>query len=179
MHAPVGRVDDGLGLEVLAGPVALSGDVGCKPADVCVPYRHWNRPKDNEMIEKTSADETPAAAHNAPMDPVASVALHAARIQIAAVTTAGKVVGSWAHSADDYVQAMGDELLRRVEGETASPELVVALATATRSHLRDVSALPSVAAAHFSSQLGLSVAPAAPRRGPASRSAGTTRQSRG
>jgi hypothetical protein len=100
----------------------------------------------------TDLDDT-TIADDRPRDAVVALALHAARLQIAAVTATGKLVAGWAHAADRYVQALGDEVLRRIEGETASAEMVTSLATATRSHLHNVSALPGMAASHFTSQL--------------------------
>ena len=105
------------------------------------------------MLNEATASDDTMTTKESPKDAVISVARHAARIQIAAVTTIGKLAATWAHAADHYAQAVADELLRRVEGETASTELVVRLAAATSSHFRDVTALPNVAVTHFSSEL--------------------------
>jgi hypothetical protein len=88
-----------------------------------------------------------------PKDALTAVACHAARIQIAALTTVGTLVAGWAHAADRFVQAVGDELLRRVEGETDSGELIVGVATATNAHLRELAVLPTAAADHFGTRL--------------------------
>jgi hypothetical protein len=103
--------------------------------------------------------------HESPKHAVASVALHTARIEIAAATALGKLVAGWAHAADRYAQEVGDALLRRVAGETASSELVVRLAAATSSHLRDVTGLPNVAVAHFSGELARAATLAADQDG--------------
>jgi len=55
--------------------------------------------------------------------------------------------------ADRFASAVGDELLRRVDGETDSRELIVGVATATNVHLRELTALPSTAANHFETRL--------------------------
>ena len=88
-----------------------------------------------------------------PRDALVAVVRHGARIQIAALTAAGKLVAGWAHAADRFVQAVGDELLRRVDGETDSGELIVRVAAATNVHLRELTALPSAAADHFDTRL--------------------------
>ena len=88
-----------------------------------------------------------------PRDALVAVARDGARIQIAALTAAGKAVAGWAHAADRFAQAVGDELLRRVDGETNSRELVVHVASATNVHLRELTALPSAAADHFETRL--------------------------
>ena len=94
----------------------------------------------------------PATAEK-PRDALANLARHGARIQIAALTATGSVIAGWAHAADRLVQAVGDELLRRLDGETDSGELVVRVASATNVHLRDLAALPSAAADHFDTRL--------------------------
>jgi hypothetical protein len=93
------------------------------------------------------------ASGETPRDALAAVARHGVRIQIAALTAAGKAIAGWAHAADRLAQAVGDELLRRVEGETDSGELIVGVASATNVHLRELPALPSAAADHFDTRL--------------------------
>jgi hypothetical protein len=88
-----------------------------------------------------------------PKDAFVSLARHTARIQIAAATAGARLVAGWAHSADRYAQTVGDELLRRVEGQTDSTELLARVASATSTHLRDVTTLPGEAADHFNSRL--------------------------
>jgi hypothetical protein len=94
----------------------------------------------------TESADTPRAA-------LSVVAFHAARVQIAAVSAAGTVIAGWAQAGDRFVQAVGDELLRRVDGETDSRELIVGVAAATRVHLRELTTLPRAAADHFDTRL--------------------------
>ena len=102
------------------------------------------------MASNRSSAKTSVAT---PKDALVSVARHTARIQIAAVTAAGKAVAGWAHATDRFAQTVGDELLRRVDGETDSGELVVRVASAANAHLRELTALPSAAADHFNTRL--------------------------
>jgi hypothetical protein len=76
-----------------------------------------------------------------------------ARIEIAACTAAAKAFDDWAQAADRFAQIVGDELLRRVDGDSDLPELVARLAAATSSHLRDLSTLPRAATHHFDARL--------------------------
>jgi len=96
---------------------------------------------------------TQAVSANTPRDALAGVARHGARIQLAAITAAGKTITGWAHAADRFAQAIGDELLRRVDGETDSRELIVSVASATNVHLRELAALPRAAADHFDARI--------------------------
>jgi hypothetical protein len=109
------------------------------------------------MASTRSNDKSRSAVQRAsretPSDALAAVARHGARIQIAALIAAGKAVAGWAHAADRLAQAVGDELLRRVDGETDSRELIVGVASATNVHLRELAALPSAAASHFDARL--------------------------
>jgi hypothetical protein len=59
----------------------------------------------------------------------------------------------WAESLDRFAQAVGDELLRRVEGDCDSAELVASVTRATSAHLRDLSALPRAATDQFDARL--------------------------
>ena len=86
-------------------------------------------------------------------DSVRGLVVHATRIQLAAITAASRFVAGWAQSADRYAQAVSGELLGRVHGEVASSALVGRLAEATGAHLREVTALPSVAVDHFNDQI--------------------------
>ena len=105
------------------------------------------------MASNRSTTKRQAAASETPRDALTAVARHGARIQIAALTAAGSVVGGWAHAASRLAQAIGDELLRRVDGETDSRGLVVGVASATNAHLHELAALPSEAANRFDTQL--------------------------
>jgi hypothetical protein len=104
----------------------------------------------NRSITKRS---TAQSSGETPRDALATVARHGVRIQIAALTAAGKTLAGWAHAADHLALAVGDELLRRVDGETSSRELIVGVATATNVHLHELTALPSAAAEHFEARL--------------------------
>jgi len=75
------------------------------------------------------------------------------RIEIAAFCAGAHSLAGWAQAADRLTQAVGDELLRRVEGETDSPELVARLMAATSSHLRELSSLPRIATDQFDVRL--------------------------
>jgi hypothetical protein len=76
-----------------------------------------------------------------------------ASIQIAAGTAAAQTLTDWVQTTDRFAQAVGDELLRRVNGETDSAELVARIATASSTHLRELTALPRSAADHFDTRL--------------------------
>ena len=101
----------------------------------------------------TSRSASSPASVEAPSDAVVAVARHGARIQIAAFAATGKAIAGWMHAADRLAQAVGDELLRRVDGETDSRELIVRVAAATNVHLSELTALPIAAANHFDARL--------------------------
>ena len=105
------------------------------------------------MASTRSNSRKRSAATETPKDALANVARHGAHIQIAALTATVSVIAGWARAADRLVQAVGDELVRRVDGETGSRELVVQVASATDAHLRELAALPSAAANHFDARL--------------------------
>jgi hypothetical protein len=86
-------------------------------------------------------------------DALAAVARDGVRIQIAALSAAGKAVAVWTQAADRFNQAVGDELLRRVDGETNSRELIVRVVSATNVHLRELTGLPSAVADDFDARL--------------------------
>jgi hypothetical protein len=88
-----------------------------------------------------------------PKSALAELARRSARIEIAACTAAVKTLAGWAQAADRLAQTVGDELLRRVDGETDSRELIVRVSAATETHLRELTALPSAAANHFDTRL--------------------------
>ena len=89
----------------------------------------------------------------APRDALVAVVRHAARIQIAAATAVGTALAGWARAADRLAQAIGNEVLRRVDGEADTDQLVVNVASATSVHLRELTALPTAAADHFNERL--------------------------
>jgi hypothetical protein len=95
---------------------------------------------------RTDAAETPKQA-------LAALARRTARMQIAACTAAARAFVTWTQSADRYAQAVGDELLRRVDGDADSTELIVRISAATGTHLRELTALPRAAADQFDARL--------------------------
>jgi hypothetical protein len=78
---------------------------------------------------------------------------HSARLQIAAGTAAARTLTELAQTADRLAQTVGDELLRRVDGETDSAELLARITTAGSVHLRELTALPRAVADHFDTRL--------------------------
>jgi hypothetical protein len=109
------------------------------------------------MASNRSTATTRSAAHPASAetsrDALAALLRDTARIQIAAVSAAGNTVGGWAHAADRFAQTLGDELFRRIDGESDSRELVLRVAKATNAHLRELTRLPSTATDHFNTRL--------------------------
>jgi hypothetical protein len=92
-------------------------------------------------------------AQRTPRQAVTGLARHAAHIQIATGTAAASTFAQWAQTADRFAQAVADELLRRVDGETDSAEMAERLTAAGSTHLRELSALPRAAADHFDMRL--------------------------
>jgi len=74
-----------------------------------------------------------------------ALATRAARIQIAFCSAAAMTFTGWAAAAGRPAQNVGDELLHRAEGETASNELIARVADGTTGHLRELAALPRAA----------------------------------
>jgi hypothetical protein len=106
--------------------------------------------------DKTAARSSRSSRSNgshSDAEAVRELFVHATRIQLAMLTSLSKFVVGWAQSADRYAQAISDELLGRVEGETAPRELVGRLATVSSTHLREVSALPTDVVDHFNNEL--------------------------
>jgi hypothetical protein len=106
----------------------------------------------NRSNAKTRAGAAPVRVET-PRDALAAVARQTARIQLAALTTAGTLVVGWAQAVDRFAQTVGDELLRRVAGESDSRELIVGVAAATNAHLHELAVLPSAAANRFDTRL--------------------------
>jgi len=73
-----------------------------------------------------------------PRDAFAALARRAARLQIAGCTAVAMSFAGWALAVDRFAQVFGDELLRRIAGETDSGEL---------------SRLPRTAADHFDARV--------------------------
>ena len=105
---------------------------------------------------RSIAQTRPAAripSGDAPGQALLTLARHGARVQIAACAAAAKTLTEWAQTTDRLVQAVGDELLRRVNRETGSAELVARVSAAAGDHLRELTALPRSAADHFDARL--------------------------
>jgi len=98
----------------------------------------------------SAADSTSA---ETPRDALVALARHTARVQIAAVSAAGNAIAGWSHAADRFAQAIGAELLRRVDRDTDSRELIVGVVSAAHVHLHELTELPSAAAGHFDKRL--------------------------
>ena len=101
----------------------------------------------------TTRRATRSATAETPTTALLTLVRRGVRIQIAACTTAAKTLTDWAQSADRLAQAVGDELLRRVDGETDSAELAARVTAASGIHLRELSALRRAAADHFDTRL--------------------------
>jgi hypothetical protein len=101
----------------------------------------------------SNRSNAPSRSTQTPKQALVAVARHGARIQIATLGAGGKAIAGWANAADKLAQAFGDALLRRVNGETDSRELIVHVATATNVHLHELAALPSMATDHFNTRL--------------------------
>jgi hypothetical protein len=102
--------------------------------------------RQRRAVREASTDATPKA-------PLTTLARRSARIEIAACTAAARMVACWAQAADRYAQTVGEELFRRVDGESDSPELAARLTAATRLHLRELATLPRMATDHFDARL--------------------------
>ena len=100
-----------------------------------------------------SRSATQPASGETPRDALAGVARDGVRIQIAALAAAREAIAGWVHATDRFAQTVGDELVRRLDGETDSRELIVGVVSATNVHLRELTALPSAAADHFDTRL--------------------------
>jgi type VI protein secretion system component VasF len=90
-----------------------------------------------------------SARASTPRDAILAVVREGSRVQIAAAAAAAKTLADSAQAAARFVEAAGDELLRRISGEITSAELVARLANVSNTHLRDLTALPCAAADHF------------------------------
>jgi hypothetical protein len=88
-----------------------------------------------------------------PKQALLALVRHGARLQIAAGTAAARTLTDWVQTANRLAQAVGEELLRRVDGETDSGELLAQVTTASSAHLRELAALPAAAANHFDTRL--------------------------
>ena len=93
-----------------------------------------------------------AARAEPPKAALTALARRTVRVQIAACTAAVRTLTGWAQATDRFAQTAGDEL-RRVDGDSDSPELIARLTTAASSHLRDLAMLPRAAADLFDARL--------------------------
>jgi len=100
----------------------------------------------SSMQDGTSAGDGSEAG---PRDALAALARHGANLQVAALVAAGQAARGWAQATDRLTQAVGHELLRRIDGETNSSDLIVGVAAATNTHLHELAALPSTAVDSF------------------------------
>ena len=81
--------------------------------------------------------------------PVRDLVVEAARTLLAAV----RFWAAWVESADRYTQAVGAELARLEDGSEPTGDLTARLADHTRTYLREMTGLPTVAVQHFNSEL--------------------------
>jgi hypothetical protein len=102
---------------------------------------------------RSTQRKQPASAAESPRDALTALGRRVARMQIAGCAAAATSFAGWAQAADRLAQAVGDELLRRVDGESDSAELLAQISRAASSHLRDLSALPRTATDHFDARL--------------------------
>ena len=85
--------------------------------------------------------------------PVRDLVVEAARTQLAAVSAGIKFWGAWIESADRYTRAVGAELARLEDENEPTGDLAARLADHTRSYLREMTTLPTVAVQHFNGEL--------------------------
>ena len=104
----------------------------------------------NRSSRTSTPVETPATT---PTEALSTLARESSRIQLAALSAAGKALTDWTDAAERLTHAIGDELLRRVDGETNSRELIVAVATATTAHIHDLATIPRAATTRFDVRL--------------------------
>ena len=95
----------------------------------------------------------PASSVESARDALPALAHRAARMQIAGFAAVATSLTDWAQAAGRFAQFVGDELLRCVDGEADSAELLARLSRATSSHLRELSAVPRAATDHFDARL--------------------------
>jgi hypothetical protein len=119
------------------------------------------RRNDESSLKPSGSSGSPQPGQS---DALHELIVHAARIQLASITAASRFFAGWVQSADRFTQAISAELLGRVQGETVSGELIDRLALVSSTHLREVTALPSVAVDHFNSELTKAAKPRGRRR---------------
>jgi len=104
----------------------------------------------NEPVKSPGHSET---AQDRRSGAVRELVADVARIQLASITAASRFITGWVQSADRYAQAISDEVLDRMHGETPPGQLIGRLATVSGAHLREITALPAVAVGHFENEL--------------------------
>jgi len=103
--------------------------------------------------QRTPLERPAANSADSPREAFLALTRGAARMQIAACSAAARSLAGWAQAADRLAQTVGEELLRRVDGESDSAELVAGITRATSAHLRELSVLPRTATDHFDARL--------------------------
>jgi hypothetical protein len=111
---------------------------------------------DKSSTQKSGSSTTSNGGHP---DAVRELLVRATRVELATLTALSKFVVGWTQAADRYTQAVSDELLGRVHGETASHELLGRLATASSTYLHEVTALPTEVVSHFDAELAKQTKP--------------------
>jgi hypothetical protein len=104
----------------------------------------------DKALPQTRGRSTSNGRHS---DAVRELLVHATRVQLATLTSVSKLFVGLTQAADHYAQAVSDELLSRVHGETAPHELLGRLAMVSSRHLREVTDLPTDVVNHFNSEL--------------------------
>jgi hypothetical protein len=85
--------------------------------------------------------------------PIRDLVVEAARTQLAAVSAGIKFWAAWIDSADRYTRAVGAELARLEDENEPTGDMTARLADHTRTYLREMTALPTVAVQHFNGEL--------------------------
>jgi len=94
---------------------------------------YFDRKEEAVASTRFSTTQRSGAPAQTPRQALTSLARHGVRVHVEAGTAASRRLARWANAADRLVQAAGDELLRRVGGESGSPKLVTSSrATRTR-----------------------------------------------
>jgi hypothetical protein len=112
----------------------------------------------NEPVKAPGHPETEQGGRS---EAVRQLVTDVARIQLASITAASRFITGWVQSADRYAQAISDEVLDRMHGETPPGQLIGRLATVSGAHLREITALPAVAVSHFEDELAKRAVPSA------------------
>jgi len=86
-------------------------------------------------------------------DELRDIMVEVARTELAAVTAALRFLGGWVQSADKYTQQISAELEKIREGRAVPDRFVGQLTDLSREYLREIEALPKVAAEHFTGEI--------------------------